>query len=101
MTQLSSPHIVCAANRIGNGQVVLGARHFDSLMHMAIKARANPLEDWRHSEQGFVDQHGIFYTREDAWIVACKEQQIKRYVGSQTPADNGVYGAKLYSENLY
>lgn len=103
MSTLSAPRIVCAANRIGNGQVVLGARHFDGLMRMAIESRhqINPNEDWRPSEQGFVDQHGVFYTREDAWIIACKENQIKDYVGSQSPEDNGIYGAKLYSENLY
>ena len=103
MSTLSSPRIVCAANRIGNGQVVLGARHFDGLMHMAINVhkQVNPYEEWRRSEQGFVDQHGVFYNRKDAWMIACKENQIRQYVGSQTYKNDNVYGAELFSENLY
>jgi hypothetical protein len=44
-------------------------------------------------EQGFIDQHGVFMTREEAWIVAEAACQIIRRVGGD--------GARLYSENLY
>lgn len=80
---------------------MLGARHFDGLMRHAIASRVNYLEDWRQSEQGFVDQHCVFYTREDAWVVACAAKQIRQFVGNQTYTDDGVYGAELFSENLY
>jgi hypothetical protein len=43
-------------------------------------------------EQGFIDQHGKFYSREDAWDIAKENGQIFR--------DCDVDGT-LFSENLY
>ena len=48
---------------------------------------------WTRAEQGFVDQFGVFLTREEAWDVASKAGQIVRRVGGD--------GGCLYSENLY
>jgi hypothetical protein len=48
---------------------------------------------WRTSEQGFVDQHGKFYTRDEAWKIAeANGQLFRRFDGD---------GVDLYSENLY
>ena len=85
--------VVCAANRIRlSGDIVLGVRHFDRHMcsHLDRIVRfacGDPVE------QGFVDQFGVFMTREEAWEVATAANQIIRRCGS----DEGC----LYSENLY
>ncbi len=80
--------VVCAANRnTVTGEIILGIRHWDNFMHSLIKDKQYQYE------QGFVDQRGVFLTREEAWAVAVEANQIIRRVGG----DDGV----LYSENLY
>lgn len=83
--------IVMAANRFANGAVVLGVRHYDPIMHKALKAQPDLLG--HDCEQGFVDNKGNFHSREAAWIIAEKQNQILRRVGGD--------GERLYSENLY
>ena len=61
--------IVCAANRIKSGLIVLGVRHCDELMHSQVR-------DLTCSEQGFIDNDGDFLTREEAWGVAAMADQI-------------------------
>lgn len=82
--------IVCAANydREDNS-VVLGIRHYDNNMRSSDMIST-------HTEQGFVDQRGLFLTRTEAWPVALAAGQIRRRVGGDD-ADGGT----LYSENLY
>lgn len=97
---LSSPIIVCAANRHRDtGLVICGARHWDPVMRATLE-RLHPLEvyarSWTKWDQGFIDQHGQWYTRTEAWVVAQANGQIRRRVGGDT-ADGGT----LYSENLY
>lgn len=91
---LSKPRIVCAANLYQDGTIIVGARHFDSIMRKTIEAINADWNHWRHMthEQGFIDQHGKFYSREDAWDIAKENGQIFR--------DCDVDGA-LFSENLY
>ena len=43
-------------------------------------------------EQGFIDQFGNFYNRQEAWIIAEKHKQIK--------PDYSIKGT-LFSEDLY
>lgn len=90
------PHmrrVVCAANRYGEGLLLLGARHWDKQMHaMADKIGFNRA-DYEREEQGFIDQYGVFLTRAEAWVVAKAAGQIIRRCGG----DEGC----LYSENLY
>lgn len=52
-------------------------------------------QNWRW-EQGFVDHHGIYLDRQEAWKVAEAAGQIVRRVGGDT-----VKGGTPYSENLY
>lgn len=102
MSELSAPRIICAANRIfrvNTGGVreeliVAGARHHDSVMNPVL-IKLYDLGYWRSEErhQGFIDQHGKFYSREEAWVIAQANNQIVRRVGG----DEGC----LYSENLY
>lgn len=83
--------VVCAANRVGD-RIVTGARHYDKVMHAQI-ARSEGAAFWRHAEQGFIDQFGDFLTREEAWVVAEAQGQIRHRCGGD--------GKKLFSENLY
>jgi len=84
--------IVCAAIRNKDGRIICGSRHYDGIMHSQILASN---DDWAKNtvEQGFIDQRGIFLTRQEAYIIAKEANQIKRRVGG----DN----EKLFSENLY
>jgi len=83
--------IVCAANRYGD-LIICGARHYDMVMHAAIKVIEYKYRDARE-EQGFIDNNGEFLTREQAFWVALKAKQIRHKTGSNTPV--------LYSEDLY
>lgn len=95
-----SQRIVCAANRRRNtGELVLGARHFDVLMHHHISLIDQKYVDsavYVEFEQGFIDQRGSFLSRTKAWKVAEAANQIIRRVGGDT-----ANGGTLYSENLY
>lgn len=84
--------VVCAACKDDKGRIVTGARHFDSIMMEQIQRSPEP-ENWRKSEQGFIDQRGRFLTREEAYEIALDQKQILRRVGGD--------GGTLYSENLY
>ncbi len=85
--------IVCAANRARfTGEVVIGIRHYDAFMRKQM-ASCEAFNQGDPVDQGFIDQHGVFLTREEAFIVATEAMQIIRRVGG----DEG----KLFSENLY
>lgn len=107
-TGLSKPRIVSAAIQNALGEIIVGARHYDSHMRLQIKlydkiheltsmfSSHESVNSWRTGErvvQGFIDQHGNFYTRKEAWIIAKDNDQIIRIV----PGSEGT----LYSENLY
>ena len=93
--------IVCAANRLPDGTILIGARHWDKWMHQQNDGRV-PVEPNTHpgvfedEEQGFIDNRGNFLSRTEAWKVADEAGQIIYRVGGDT-ADGGT----LYSENLY
>ncbi len=106
MTDLSPPRIVCAANKNQLSQeIAIGVRHFCPLMHLNIRMMCatrgidpmNLKDDyafgWRTSEQGFIDQHGVFYTREAGWKIADANGQIFR--------DRDWQPGCLHSEHLY
>ncbi|GAB1720891.1 MAG: hypothetical protein NTAFB09_26220 [Nitrosospira sp.] len=78
--------VVCAAILV-KGSIYIGPRHFDQTMirHMVSLGEI--------PEQGFIDQWGVFMTREEAWKVAEAAGQIKYRVGGD--------GKELFSENLY
>ena len=100
----SPRRIVCAANRYGD-IVIPSARHHDKCMNTIIQAfggRAKLLEgihytdlDEFRKEQGFIDQYGDYWTREQAMdIVKMNEQPI---INQAKIGD----GKRLYSEHLY
>ncbi len=84
--------IICAAIKHKLVKIIIiGPRHYDKLMSSQIKV--SDYIGWANADQGFIDQHGTFLTREEAYIVANENNQIIRRVGG----DEG----KLFSENLY
>lgn len=102
---LSPPRIVCAANSflfvddmgMVNRITVAGARHYDSIMHPVIRSIAHRDRSAESTvidaDQGFIDQHGRYYTRSEAWVIAEANNQI---------VNRGNWGTgTLYSENLY
>lgn len=83
--------IVCAANRLPNGVILCGARHWDDIMCEQAVAMGVSDED---VEQGFINQFGEFRTRSEAMQVVLKSGQsfdIERNKGN-------LY---LFSEGLY
>lgn len=86
--------VVCAAiRRKDGGAMVCSARHFDEVMNSEIARSLYLRGEWVDADQGFIDQFGVFMTRQEAWTVANAAGQIVRRVGG----DDGC----LYSENLY
>ncbi len=91
--------VVCAAIRAGDGSLLLGIRHYSRDMHAQIEARRDG-EKFKHrrdEDQGFVDQHGVFMTREEAYNVANEQGQI----WDDEACGEELEGRKLYSEGLY
>jgi hypothetical protein len=85
--------VVAAANRSACKTVVLvGARHWDSVMHAQADALPTGAYEFPLQEQGFIDQYGNFLTREEAAMIVGQNKQ---------PLRESIEGMRLYSENLY
>jgi hypothetical protein len=95
--------IVCSAIKHKDGAVIVGIRHYDSIMHetIGLRKKINPEEDWVACDQGFVDKMGNFLSRKEAWVIAVNAKQIVRFVGNQVEDDVNRTDVSLYSENLY
>jgi len=91
--------IVCAAIRAADGRLLLGIRHYSPDMHKQIDARTDGHKFNRRldEDQGFVDQHGVFLSREEAYCVAETAGQIVR----PKACGVGLSGPRLYSEGIY
>lgn len=111
MSNLPPPRIVCAAIKFTAKHLdlggfttitVIGPRHYDLAMQTQMDCVARLSNDYEKTikegekEQGFIDQRGKFYTREQAWKIAEANGQIIRRCGGDT-----ANGGTLYSENLY
>ena len=86
--------IVCAAIWV-NDHVICGPRHYDPTMIAQLKVldAAGECYSAANVVQGFVDQHGVFLTREEALPIALAAGQRIRRCGNDED--------KLWSENLY
>jgi hypothetical protein len=110
---MSDRRIICAAVRRADGCIVAGPRHFDMTMWCQILditpdafrlIQANGGEDalppavvkWQGAKEGFIDQMGKFYTREEAWPIALGNGQILQY-----ELDSKWSTGRLHSEHLY
>jgi hypothetical protein len=109
--------VVSAAMLMDDGLIVPGVRHFSPDMRAVLKriyGEGLKVDDtWLHKpyhlrvkEQGFVDSHGNFLSREEAWKRADALGQIFLYDPMGTgklipqPANQELEGT-LFSENLY
>lgn len=99
--------VVCAANRgvdlRGRPFLITGPRHCDDVMRDYLKSLERfHAWDFRSSrsamEEGFIDQFGVFMTREEAWVVAEAAGQLRYRIPSDTKYDGTHI---LWSENLY
>lgn len=71
--------VVSMAACIVDGHLIVGNRHFCPIMNMTI-ANLN-IKDCKHdakTDQGFVDQWGVYMSRQEAWNVAKAAGQIKK-----------------------
>lgn len=112
MSQLAPPIIVCAAVRFtyincqGNEVELLipAPRHFDQTMAAIVEAVLPPGVSptingggISKRESGFIDQHGAFYDRAAAWVIAERNGQIRKDRFERMNFESGT----LYSEHLY
>jgi len=70
---------VCAASKYGD-IIIPSARHHDKVMNDIIKAIGSDKLKPTKDHQGFIDQWGVFMTREEAFIVAKESRDGKRLV---------------------
>jgi len=96
--------IVCAAMLMDDGLIVTGIRHYSPEMRATLRriygSGLKVFGVWlkkpywfRVKAQGFVDTHGTFVPRKEAWLTAEANAQIR-------PHSSLVRGT-LYSEDLY
>ena len=93
--------VVCAAIRAANGSLLLGIRHYSRDMHEQIEHRFDGSQFMhRHKpeDQGFVDQHGVYMTRAEAYKVAASAGQL---LHPERCGRNYDGEPLLYSEGLY
>ena len=87
--------VVCAANRYGLN-IFTGVRHFCPVMVVNMKYADIPwLRKEYGEEQGFIDQFGVFMSREEALEVAKEAGQINRWRTKTHPEH------LLFSEDIY
>ena len=84
--------VVCAANRLPNGVILCGARHWDGVMHK--QADAMEINGFANEDQGFIDQFGDFLTRKEALKIVLEN-------GQPFNAERNGSKDELYSEGLY
>tara|TARA_R110000782_G_scaffold261868_1_gene353713 strand:+ start:1161 stop:1406 length:246 start_codon:yes stop_codon:yes gene_type:complete len=79
-----------------DGFILSGVRHWSPDMRATAQRlygdKYHLQVDRSHHCGGFIDQHGRYYNRQDAWKIAEKNEQILKEVSIE---------GTLYSENLY
>ncbi len=77
--RFETKRVVSMAACIVDGHLIVGNRHFCPIMNMTIENLG--IDHKKHdvrTDQGFVDQWGVWLSREDAWKVAKAANQIKK-----------------------
>jgi hypothetical protein len=102
---MSKPYIVCAANvfywdKFPLGYLIVpGPRHFSPIMNDILNALRTEHQVtgrfYDSHKQGFIDQFGNYYTREQAL------QVVKMNGQNFNLRRNGCDGDELFSEGLY
>lgn len=71
--------VVSMAANVVDGYLIIGNRHFCPLMQMQIDLLGLMCQNHNvRTQQGFVDQWGVYMNRKNAWIVAKEAGQIKQ-----------------------
>lgn len=89
--------IYCAALRLKDGRLVYGHRHGDCFLNVVtFLGKGGHHAD---AEQGFIDNGGLFVTREEAAVIATeagqlRQQEVDRRTKERPPR-------QLYSEDIY
>lgn len=98
-SQKDLQRVVCAANKLPGEILLIGARHWDQHMVRQLKILKSAGYEFYvgSEEQGFIDQFDNFLTREEAWKIAKRQNQIIRICSDPIETENGM----LFSENLY
>lgn len=108
------PVIVASANKLSDGTMLIGVRHWDALMRDQFQAKygksrykqgqwyrfvnflqGRPPTPKLRDEQGFIDQFARFYQREEAMLLARQNDQII------LPDDQMLSLSALHSEDLW
>lgn len=95
---MTETRIICAANKLPNGVLLVGPRHWDTTMRKQYKEMyGDNFTKWSHGEieQGFIDQFGNFHTRKEALEIVLGDPVFRNHMRNP----NAVY--ELYSEDLY
>lgn len=87
--------VVCAANRLEDGTILCGARHWDKVMCKQADMMGLSEEKPIRCEQGFINQFGEFLTRKESM------QVVKENGQPFNKKRNGNQDIELYSEGLY
>lgn len=77
--RFETKRVVSMAACIVDGHLIVGNRHFCPIMNMTIDNLG--IDCKKHdvrTDQGFVDQWGVWMSRQEAWIVAKAAGQIKQ-----------------------
>jgi hypothetical protein len=81
--------------------VLCSPRHWDTTFRTALEMIQEDKHKPTSMTQGFIDQFGNFLTREEAWVIAEKNGQIRFRCGGDEFLRDGKIINKLFSENLY
>lgn len=89
--------IVAAANRYPNDIVVVSARHHDRCMNdqLRLLKEAGLIASTHTPDMGFIDNQGVYHSRESALVVATQAGQINFVRKKGFPKN------MLFSEDLY
>lgn len=89
--------IVCAANKYGE-DIVLGLRHNDEFMRAGVNRLflldSEKAKFFSREAQGFLTNRKRWVTREEAFQIAARQEQIIRKTGYEG-------NTTLYSEDVY
>jgi hypothetical protein len=89
--------IICSAIKIDD--LVIGGRRHHNAFEVLEKLRPDMYKDPKVAEKiicGFIDNYGKFHTRDEAWVIADKADQI-RFGKTATDPNNPI----LISEHLF
>ena len=98
--RVEAQRIVCAAYVMEDGRIISGARHLSPDMRATMRAIYREDSKYHlkiskeHHSGGFIDQFGNYLNREEAWLVAKRQNQITRDI-------HHLKDGPLYSELLY